>query len=499
MIRVLGVFVGFITCSCVVYSVRAVEYYDVHDEELNFTTGIVKNYGTLNGLIHILDDSTVYIQNYGQINSPFDYGTNIFLTQQITSAGNLRKIDNLTGFDIKVSGAQNINMSELVDVAEHAMQINLENSYVIVDSSFQNFSVPINIEGNSVTLCVSGNPENWLDGDVALVSNITGQTPFVQVVNNNPMYAVQPNLTNGTLYVNAVRQTNYSIVTSNQTLGEYLNQLQNQNPDDPLVQALNNANSISEVNNILAHSPRTNPIKLMNAVKTINSLKIANSAYTADFGVFMKSGYVLSDDFSYYNMNLNLTGEPMDNLAVAFGVDVGRLEYSDVYSNANSMLYGGNLGLYYNIDDYFVNLFGAFSYAQFYDIDVFGNGRTVKNPHGTGETIALDSGVKFWAFDMLDVVPFVGIRLDKVSLLNDSESDVVERIGFNLKHNAKFDENFYSICLNAYAETNETFYIGLHTNVVSTADAISGGVGLGVLYDDMGWTYQISANAKFLF
>lgn len=482
------------------FPVQATEYYGTYNEDLYLSTDIVKNYGTLNGTIHIANGATVAFENYGQINSLFDYGDNIILSQQITSTDNLHKIYNLSGHTISVLNANNINMSDLVYTAENAVQINLENSLIVVDTSFQNFNVPINIDGNAVTFCVSGNPENWLDTDVPVLSNIVGiQSPYIQIVNNNPLYAVQSHLTNGTLYVRSVRQTEYSGVTSNQNLGDYLDELQTTNPNDPLILALNNATNMAQVNNILAHSPKTNPIKLMDAVRTVGSLKIANSVYTPDLGVYIKSGYALSDDFSYYNVNGNLTLNIHDRLIAAFGVDIGYLNYTDKYANASGMLYGGNLGLRYDEDEYFIGLFGDVSYAQFYGIEVFDGTKVVKNPHGISETVVLDSGMKLQIFDVVNISPFIGLHMNNVELRKYSDFDMLGRLGFNLNHESKFDDNVYSVGLDAYAETNNTFYAGVRTNVLSSVDGLSGGAGFGALYDDMGWTYQITLNIKFLF
>ena len=478
----------------------AEDYYGVYDDDINLYTGLVRNYGTLNGTIHITDGANVVFENYGQINSLFDYGNNILVSQYITGVNNLNKIYNLTGHTINVLDANNINMFDLVYTAENAVQINLENSLVVVDSSFQNFSVPINIVGSSVTLCVNGNPENWLGTDVPVLSNISGLcSPYILVANDNPLYATQSHLTNGTLYVSSVRQTNYLNMMSNHSLGEYLNELQSNNPDDPLIAALNNATNMSQINSILEHSPKTNPIKLMDAVKTVNSLKIANSVYTPDSGVYIKSGYALSDNFVHYNMNVNLTSNLTNDLMAMFGVDVGYLDYTDKHANASAMLYSGNLGVYYDSDEYFISLFGDVSYAQFYGIEVFDGTKVVENPYGISETVVLDSGMKLQIFDVVNVSPFIGLRMNNVELMGQGDFDMLGRLGFNLNHESKFDDNVYSVGLDAYAESNNTFYAGVRTNVLSSADGLSGGAGLGALYDDMGWTYQITLNIKFLF
>lgn len=492
------VFTGMFVCATNAVA-GTVEYTGVHDEDIYFDSGIVKNYGTLNGTNYVNDYATVWFQNYGQINGPFNYGTNVVVLQQVTGADNLHKIQNLSGHTVQVSNAHNISMSELAYTAENAVQINLEDSSVIIDANFQDFTVPLRVVGNSVTFCVAGAPENWLDSDVAVLSNISGQTPFVQVINDNPLYSVQSNLSAGTLYVKSVRQTNYSAVTPDPELGEYLDQLQNLNPDDPLIQELNNAGNMHQVHDILSRSPRTNPIKLMDAAKTINSFASANLRYTADLGVYTRFGYATSDDFSYYDLGVSFGGRPLDDLIAIGGLNVGRIGYSDNYNDAIGALYGGNLGLHYDVADYFINLYGAFSYVQFYDISVFDNGRAVKNPHGQSEIIVLDAGTKFNAFDTLNVMPFVGFRFDKFTVLGHRDFDSTLRAGVDAMNETKFDENLYSVGLRAFIESDKTLYAGIHTDVLSTADSIAGGLGLGLVHDDMGWTYQITLNAKFLF
>ncbi len=502
MNKILYAFTGIY--MCVVFSAQAVTITygadEVIDGEIFLSTGTVKNYGILNGPISITDNATVYFENYGQINSIFNYGDDIIIVQEITGIENLHKIYNLSGHTVYVQNASNINMSDLAYTAENAVQIELENSGIILDSNLSGLSVPINIIGNSVVIYIDGASEAWSGTNTPILSNIIGQNPIIQIINNNPMYSVQSNLVSGTLYVTSVRQTtNYASIIPNTALGEYLDRLQTNNPNDPLIQKLNNATNMHQINHILAHSPRTNPVKLMDAVQTIDSFKITNSFYTPDSGVHAKAGYTISDDFSFYNLHLNLTDNSLNDLILVAGLDVGRMHYSDTYDNASGMLYGGILGLHYTMSDYFVNLFGTFSYAQFYDIAVFDGKHTVKNPHGTSETVVLDSGFKLRAFDILDVSPFVGVHFYNANLLGNTSSDISGRAGFNLRHDSKFDENLYSIGVNAYAETNNNFYIGVNTDVLSSADGLSAGAGIGVIYDDMGWTYRLSANAKFLF
>lgn len=488
----IGIFVSFVLRVNVGL---ALQYNGVHDEELVWGTGVVQNYGVLNGAIQISDNSNVYIENYGQINSCFDYGANVLIEQQITGVGNLHKIENLTNYIARVNGANNLNMSELVNVAENANEIILENSFITIDGDFSNLTMPIHVQGNAVGLRVVGAPENWLDNDVALLSNITG-TPIVNVVNNNSIYTVETELRGGTLYAHSTRQSDYSSATNNQNLNDYLNDLQSNNTHSEFTNALNSAENVET---FLRSAVRLHPIKLMNVIKTINSIDVANSLYTADSAVYIKPRYIVSDDFSYYDARLNIATMPLDNLAATFGFNFGHIDYSDGYDKFSGTVYGGNFGARYDLSDYFAQMLGVFSYVRFDNADVFDGIKKIKSPHGTNAMITIDSGAKFNLDDVIELAPFVGARFDWSHILQNSDFDTSGRIGISAQHKTNIDENLYSVGLRTYAQTDKVFYAGIFTDALSSADGVAGGASIGALYDDMGVSFQFEINARMLF
>ena len=473
----------------------ALQYNDVHDEEMFWGTGVVQNYGVLNGTVHILDNSNVRIENYGQINSCFDYGANVLIEQQIKSADNLHKIENLTNYTARVDGANGLNMSELVNVVGSANEIIVENSFITIDGNFSDLTMPIDVQGNSVSFCVVGAPENWLDNDVALLSNITG-TPIVSVANNNSIYTVEAELRGGILYARSMRQPDYSSATNNQNLNDYLNDLQSNNTHNEFTNALNSAENVEA---FLGSAARLHPIKLMTVIKTINSVDVSNYLYTADSAVYIKPRYIVSDDFSYYDVRLNIATMPLDNLAATFGFNFGHIDYSDGYDKFSGTVYGGNFGARYDLSNYFAQMLGVFSYVRFDNADVFDGIKKIKSPHGTNVALMIDSGMKFNLDNVVELAPFVGARFDWSRILQNSEFDTSGRIGISAQHKTNIDENLYSVGLRTYAQTDKVFYAGIFTDALSSADGVAGGASIGALYDDMGISFQFEINARMLF
>lgn len=467
----------------------------ITDEDI-YVTGsvIIKNYGTLNGTIHT-NGYSVRIENYGQINSEFDAPNTALITQVVTGVDGLNKIHNLSGHIIEVNTSDEIDMANFINMISGANKVNVESGIFIVGPNVPDNDVQINV-GNTTVFYIDGIPS---DLSKPLVSGIYNSgTPFIGQINIDPMYIVTPRLSGDALYLDVVRQTDYSTVVDNE-LGNFLDELRTENPDDKLLSVLDGVNDRATINNILSQSARTNPIKLMDAVRSIHTFYDTMAMDDIAFGVVARPFYIYSGDFSFIGGAGNLGGAIGDNTIGTIGFIGGMLRYNGDYDRYNGALYGGNIGVRYMDDDFYLRAFGSLSYAQFDGIDVFDGHRMVHNVHGLGGVATTDFGMVFAAMQELKLVPFVGVRGDWASVLNDNDFDTSFRAGLIANVDTDTDGNKYKFGAQLLAQTDGSIYGGIYTDMMSTVDGVGGGVSVGVLYDDIGWSYKLELNIKFEF
>ena len=348
---------------------------------------------------------------------------------------------------------------------------------------------------NSTTFYIKGLPS---DLTKPLIKGVVG-TPFVQTVDIDPMYDVSVDWHGLDLYLSVLRRTDYSEIMPDSNLGNYLDDLRDKNPDDKLLSALDRAPDRRSLNNILAKSVRTNPIKLMDASRSINTFYDSFAMDDVAFGIIARPFYISSDDFYFVGGAVNVTGKIAKNTVGTIGIVGGMLKYNGDYDEYNGNLYGGNIGVRYMDDDFYVRAYGTVSYAMFNDIYAFDGTRMVQNVNGLGGMATADAGLVYRVMDELKLIPFIGARIDYASVLNDTDIGGAARAGINALVDTDMDGNKYTFGARMFGQTDGAVYAGIYTDMMSTADGVGGGASVGLLYDDMGLSYKLELNIKFEF
>jgi len=477
------------------------ESYEVIDDVIHIThTCDVINYGVLRGTIIIDSGAAVTFQNFGTIESNFDLQGTATVVQNVTSQNDMHVLGNLSGHSVHVDtrnldGTKNrIDMADFVNMIAGASSVEVESAEFLVGMNVPDNSVPINVN-NSTTLYVNGLPS---DLSKPLVKGISG-TPFVETIGIDPMYDVTVDWFASDLYLRVVRRTDYSAIMPDTNLGNYLDDLRDENPDDKLLSALDAAPDRKTLNRILSESVRVNPIKLMDAPKSINTFYDSIAIDDVAFGIIARPFYIASSDFGFIGGAINVTGDIAKNIVGTIGINGGMLKFNGDYDEYSGVLYGGNIGVRYVDDDFYLRAFGTMSYASFSDINAFDGTRMVQNVNGINGMGAIDAGLVYCAMDELKLVPFVGVRIDYASVLNDTKTDVSARAGLNANVDTDMDGNKYKFGARIFGQTDGALYAGIYTDMMSTADGVGGGASFGLLYDDMGLSYKLELNIKFEF
>lgn len=454
------------------------------------------NHGILSGDVTLTDKYVVTIKNYNTISSNFYCGEICYMiTQEITGNDNLRPIPNLSGHIVVASNsdADIINMSDLINIAINAHEIYLDTGMFGVGADVPLFPGNIIIYSDGVVFVITDIPSDLSQPLITHVinSNIISQTIFLS---EDDALTHSAKWIDDSLYVFSSLYTNYEVVIGG-ALGDYLDSLRDNDPNDKLVVALDSANSRSDMANILSQSVRTNPINLMKPITTLTS----HDLIKFEPGTVITPFYLYADDFSIMGASLNLGGKIYDNVLGNIGFIGGAIHYSGDYDDYSGALYGGNVGVQYLDDKYYANAYGKFIYAMFDDIDVFNNGKIVHNPNGFGADVVTDFGLVYRVYDDVNVIPFVGVRANYVSVVSETNTDFNLRIGAKFEKTNNTDGNSYSVGGKFVVQTDGAIYAGGYMDMLSSADGVGGGFEIGVLHDDIGMSYRIALNGKIIF
>lgn len=457
-------------------------------------SGVIKNYGTLNGTIHT-NGYTIKIENYGEINSEFDVPNAALVTQAVNDETGLRKIYNLAGHNIEVNMTDEIDMAEFVNFISGAGDVSANGAHFIVGANVPDNDVKIHV-GNGTNFYVTAIPD---DLSQPVVRNIWPLgTTFVDQRGIDPMYIVDGRLVGHNLYVDLSRQTDYSIAIGGD-LGEYLDELRVIDADDKLLYALDRAQDRASMNHILDKSAHTNPIKLMDASRSINTFFDSMAIDDIRFGFVARPMYIFGGDYSFVGGAGNITGKIANHTIGTAGIVGGMLRYDGDYDKYSGALYGGNLGIQYMDSDFYLRGYAVVSYATFNDANVFDGARMVRDVNGIGAMAVADFGLPFAIGEEMKLVPFVGARAEYASVLDDATTDINLRGGLNFYVDTNTDGNLYKIGARVLGQSDGVIYAGIYTDMMSTADGVGGGLALGALHDDMGMSYKIELNIKFEF
>lgn len=452
------------------------------------------NHGTLSGDVTLSAKYVVTIQNYGDISSHFYCGEICYkITQEIFGNDSLRPIPNLSGHIVSVSNNHTdiISMTDLINVAMNASEIHLGGGTYAIGANVPLFPKDIIIYGDDIVFVITEIPA---DLSRPLISHVMNSNLITQIIFSPEIDDIYySRWFDDSLYVFASHYTNYSVIFDG-ALGEYLDSLRDKNPHDKLLEALDSVNSRDEVANILSKSARTNPVNLMNTIISLNSHDLIRFAP----GTVITPFYLFSDDFSIMGANINIGSDISDKLFGNIGFIGGAINYSGDLDDYSGALYGGNIGVRYMDDKYYMHAYGKFVYARFDDLDILDNDKIVSGPSGFDINVVSDFGLVY-RFDDTDLIPFIGSRVDYVSIASENDMNFNLRIGVKAEKSDTTDGNDYKIGGMFFMQTDGAIYGGLYMDMLSVADGVGGGFEVGALYDDMGLSYRLALNGKIIF
>ena len=467
-------------------------------------SGVVnlENNGIIDGDFVLNDGAHLTIRNRGTIDGTFTTGRDAVVTQVVQSSADLHPLNGADGFNVLInSGSDNIlSLSDVRNVIANAGTVQITNSSLVADS----------LTGPARGIATDG-PDVELDGIVTIyatsVDDLLGR-PVLSGVhgdgiilfradNMNPMYALRSDVRGGNVYAVLSRETDYVKILRN-AQGEFINKLRGENPDDPLVVALDNATNMDELNNLIAESARMNPVLLMRPVRMFNTW-VAQDMGRMDDGIYASPMYMFSDDF--HVMGISLGGgfdlsEHIQMTVTGYGAMMDYAGDVDVYDGA---LYSGNVHIGYNGELLFARAMVGLTAARFDTGSVLADGEITENPSGLSGYGVGDFGVRV-AFGNWTLAPFVRGGIDYVTVAGIDDTDSFVGGGSDIIFDSVGGDIRYQYGLRGGVDTRGVMDLSVRMLARSDADGAGGHVDVGVIYDtDMGMAYNIRIGAHVAF
>lgn len=474
-------------------------------ENMTVADGMVRvdvvNNGYLETNFDIHNNVQLYIQNSGEMNSSFSLGDGVHVIQVVKSNDDLNSLGLESGFDVVVGGENTISLNGLLAVATGADNIELNNSRLYMDNStmrdFKSAGAPgIKLVG---TIVVHADSVAGLSGRPLLENTYGTGKVFLDIDNMNPLYAVQTKIVGGNVYADIIRETDFLKIFDNDKTGKFLNALRSKNPGDKLVVALDGAESISEMRDIMAGAVRMNPGLLMRPVRVFNRFEMDDLVFENLHGFVAEPLFVATDEMKMWGINFGGAFDVSENLNMALSAHVAEFDYVDDINDYGGVLYGGNARIRYEGDIVFARAGVGVSITDF-DIDmVLVDDEIIDNPYGFSGYGVSDIGVKF-SYGELNLLPFARFGIDYINLESDTDLDLFTGIGADFEIDVGTADLKYGYGVRVAGDTRGTFDAMGVIRIYSDADSAGGDVGVGVVYDDdLGLAYKISIGANFVF
>lgn len=464
------------------------------------------NKGIINGYVNVCFGCDVRIENSGTINAEINVPDSSKVIQVIHYNSEIAPINVVNDnnlfdvFEISVENANRISWEKLLGISKRANKITFQNSGLVLDENSAYFisddSSPIIEFKDTNTLYVS----DIMDfSNKPVLSNVYGNGSInIYSEKNNPLYKFSSYISNNTLFVDIVRDTDYFKILGNNK-GKFLNFLRDNNLSVNLLECLDSAKTMEELNAIMESSVRLNPIKLMKSVRTFNMFQI-NEVGNAVEGFSINPILVSSYDFDLFGFSLGAAYDVMEKLRIGADGYIAKGKYSSELDEYNFALYGGNVHIAYINSLLLARIMAGTTIADFDIGPIFDGDKTINDPLGTSVYSVADVGINFNLTSDFMISPFVRVGFNAEEIADDTDGYLIAGTGADFS----FDVNGYDITykygftFSAYTDgqLNAAFRVGIN----SIADKAGGTLDAGIIsneFGDLSYKVKLGINFKF--
>lgn len=236
------------------------------------------------------------------------------------------------------------------------------------------------------------------------------------------------------------------------------------------------------------------PAVLLRPVSVINQHELFGTYnFSDDYFISVVPEYYNARDFNDMGLRLNIGTKVAGRLFVGAAAYLSTANFKYGVDDFDYAIYGGNLRFLYGLDDVlFLRGVGGLSVANI-------KSEVAQNPNVFSSYVGADFGAKFDFESGLYLSPFVGFGMTNADVLGVRDNDYLAHVGTDVGFKYFMDGVSYSY--NLRTGINFMGYVDAAINIDAwtVADKIGGGVSVGVVDTEFGWTGKFSANARFAF
>ena len=369
-----------------------------------------------------------------------------------------------------------------------------ENNQTVIQSNNQISGQTTNNSSDQIT----DNVDN-----TSTTTNVSGiENLQIQVNDIDNLHAVQITQSGQEIVANTERVTDYNLIFNNDTennSSDVLEIIRNENPDDRLIRALDNAPDLAHMNNIKRHSSRFNHKILLSATKVINKFSLFDTVEEdKDDVIGVKPVYIFSDTINNLGARFYV-GNNFDNLYLNLGFNFNRFSYKDDLNDFLGSSYGLDIKAKQKFNNFYLYGLGGFSIIKFNANYVTSDNSLKHNPIGNSVYGKFDTGYDFALDSDLTISPFAGMYYQHYGVTDVSDNGLDVHGGIDVKYSFDIDGIKYEYLLTGALMTHGDFYSGIKVGFWSVADAVGISFDAGIIKDDKDYNYKLSANAKMSF
>ncbi len=479
--------------------IKVPDFITVGPENLIISESVyIENDGNITAdKITVCDRCVVKIENSGVIDSEFVLGDGAQIVQIVSDANNMNAVNFGVDYTVHVQGTDSVlSLADVVDFAPDADKVFLENVRIEIDRIPNEKSRKIEL-GENVVFVIKDVSDLY---NATVLDNVVSyeDVRFESIVADDALYSNVGRVgSDGTLYIEHVRETDYDIVIDGDK-GDFIDSVRGENDD--LKSEIDSAPDIDSINNTLSKTALFNPDVLQDMLHVMTVME------TIDFDSYPQSGAgvsvfgILSDNFYTRGADIHLFGVVNNRFNANLSLNIGQVLYESDLEDFDGAFYGANLGLGYRFNESLFVRGRAGIMKSVFDIDkVMYNDKIIEKPDALSGYVVTDMGVRLNYSDSLSVVPFVGFDVQLYDVAGVSYSEYAGRIGAGVEYKYSVSDLEYKYALGAIAETNGIVSMTGQVGFMLPLDLISGNLKISVVRMLDMFSYKASIDAKILF
>ena len=457
----------------------------------------IENHGLFHpSTMDVCANCHVIFENYNMVSIDsviLNTGAQIF--QIVSSKDNMIALDLNVDYTTLVQDAVGLSLADVVDLSDNSRAIVLNNVTLNIDKVPTDKSKAVFV-GDNVTFVINDISDGY---NSTVLENVTNSA-YVRFVSDSSdiMYVNVGTVQDGKLYIDRVRETDYSIILGSDA-GDFVNSLRVDDKNDKLMYALDSAVDKNSLYSVMSKSVLFNPDRLLRPLQVINAVNMQSVSHDFIDGLGANVFGVMSDDFYLYGADIKLINVVKDNLKFNLGGQISYLDYMSDIDEFSGRLYGGNIGIGYLFDNnLFVDLNAGMSVAQFDIPVVMFDGEFISKPDAMFGYVVSDAGYQFKT-DLLYLYPFIGVGAQMYDVTGNKYNDYMMRFGISSEYKYTMSDLEYVYGASVVADTDSTLSVSGKIGFVSPTDMVGGSISLSVISAHDSLSYKASVNANIVF